>query len=48
MTWVKMLRRNKLSGVWADPSDKSWGDGELSSGAGEGFGAGTLHDLLTP
>lgn len=48
MTWVKMLRGNKLSGVWADPSDKSWGDGELSSGAGEGFGAGTLHDLLTP
>lgn len=34
--------------VWADLSGKLWGDGELSSGAGEGFGAGTLHDLLIP
>lgn len=25
-----------------------WGGGESSSGAGEGFGAGTLHDLLIP
>lgn len=23
--------------VWVEPSGKPWGDGELSSGAGEGF-----------